>query len=112
MGKGQAVLVLDLGSTSTLSLTAAPWGKTDRTPSPRWAVGELGGRWWERRGSGEEGSVRARQTPAKHYFQNIQAGRIFSGTMYFPIVTALSDGAGVADPKPCWGTCFLIRKRI
>lgn len=85
-------------------------GKTDRTPGPRWAVGEPGGRWWERRGSGEEGSVRGRHTPAKHYFQSVRAGRICSGTTYFPIVTALADSASVADPKPCSGACFLIKE--
>lgn len=68
-------------------------------------------------GSGGRGTVPARavggrQAPAKHYFQSVLSGRICSGTIYFPVVTALADDASVADPKPCSRARFLIRKRI
>lgn len=93
-----------------LSLAVVSWGESRREPWPKGAVGEL----WRSSGMGEA-LVRAmgqRQAPAKHAFQSVVSGRIHSGTIYFPIATALADSASVAGPTPCSGAHFLIRKRI
>lgn len=111
MGNGQAVLALDLCGTSPLSLAVVSWGEADGTPRPEGAVGELGG-GSSGRGETPGRSVGGRQAPAKHCFQSLLSGRNCSGTIYFPIMTALADGASVAGPKPCSGARFLIRKRI
>lgn len=105
-----------IGSSGTGSLWLQPSGPDNsalgdsrQEPWPKGAVGQpeeaVGG---ERLQQGPW----KRQAPAKHYFQSVLSGRICSGTIYFPIVTALAEGVSIAGPKLCSGVRFLIRKSI
>lgn len=103
--KGQAVLAPDLCGTSPL----CPGGK--KAAPPAWgAVGEPGES--SGKGAAPARDMGGRRAPANHCVQSLLSGRNSSGTIYFPIVTALADDASVAGPKPCAGAHFLIRKRI